>query len=68
MSKMPERTTYNEERFILAHGFRGVSPSWQGGCCRVHIMAARKQKEGIQEEAKARWAPRDTFSLHTSFY
>jgi hypothetical protein len=43
--KIPEKSNLREKGFILAHGFKGFSSSWQGGCgsAEAPIVAARKQ-------------------------
>jgi hypothetical protein len=38
-----------EEGFILAHGFRGLSPSWWGECCRERERERESETESNRE-------------------
>jgi hypothetical protein len=64
---MPDINNLKDQRLILAHSFSGVSLSlvermWWSRA--LHIIVARKQRKGIQEESRAgcnpqRHAPSD---------
>jgi hypothetical protein len=41
--KYLEKKNLRAERFILACDFRGVSPSWQGGCDRAEQLTSWQQ-------------------------
>jgi hypothetical protein len=68
LSQVPSPLLYFfnvEERFILAHDFRGVNPSWweREESRTVHIMVTRKHRKG-QEGARNKILPR-TYSQLT---
>jgi hypothetical protein len=51
--EIPNINNLREEEFILAHGSRHFSPSWQGGGGRAaRILVARK--EGERERGRER--------------
>jgi hypothetical protein len=44
VTKIPKRKTLREELLILAHGFRGFSPSWWGGCGGGLMVTCKQRK------------------------
>jgi hypothetical protein len=73
VTEIPEKRTYQEERFILAHDFRVCSP-WSLSFIflaifvakLVHLMIARKERERQRERERERERKRERECARTN--
>jgi hypothetical protein len=59
--KIPGRNSLRDEGFILVHGSRGFSPSWQGehgGAEKFTSLWPEAREKGIQEDARSKYGPK----------
>jgi hypothetical protein len=62
-SQIPDINNIKEEGFTLAHGFRGVSPSWHGGHDYIKLLTSwhveSREKMSYRERPGIAITPKD---------
>jgi hypothetical protein len=61
-----QQKQHKRRKDLFWFSFKGVSPSWQGGCGRAEQFTSEQpesREKGKQEKAKARCTPEDYFLL-----